>query len=89
LTYLYKFPIDELKLDRAFVVAAQQGNPEIALAVIALAKALKLELVAEGVETKEDLDFMLEHGCYLIQGFYYSKPLSNEDMKAFLKKGIQ
>jgi len=89
LTYLYKFPIDELKLDRAFVLAAKQGNPEIALAVIALAKALGLELVAEGVETQEDLDFMLEHGCYLIQGYYYSKPLSNEDMKAFLKKGIQ
>ncbi|MEO1937819.1 MAG: EAL domain-containing protein, partial [Sulfurimonas sp.] len=89
LTYLYKFPIDELKLDRAFVVAAQQGNPEIALAVIALAKALDLEVVAEGVETQEDLDFMIEHGCYLIQGYYYSKPLSNEDMKEFLKKGIQ
>jgi len=89
LTYLYKFPIDELKLDRAFVVAAQQGNPEIALAVIALAKALGLELVAEGVETQEDLDFMLEHGCYLIQGYYYSKPLENEAMKEFLKKGIQ
>jgi diguanylate cyclase (GGDEF)-like protein/PAS domain S-box-containing protein len=89
LTYLYKFPIDELKLDRAFVVAAQQGNPEIALAVIALAKALNLSLVAEGVETQEDLDFMLEHGCYLIQGYYYSKPLENEAMKEFLKKGIQ
>ena len=89
LTYLYKFPIDELKLDRAFVIAAQQGNPEIALAVIALAHALKLEVVAEGVETQEDLDFMLEHGCYLIQGYYYSQPLANEDMKLFLKKGIK
>jgi diguanylate cyclase (GGDEF)-like protein/PAS domain S-box-containing protein len=89
LTYLYKFPIDELKLDRTFVVAAQQGNPEIALAVIALAKALGLELIAEGIETEEDLNFMLEHGCYLIQGYYYSKPLCNEDMKEFLKRGIQ
>jgi len=89
LTYLYQFPLDELKLDQTFVLAAREGNPEIALAVIALAKALGLNLIAEGVETKEDLDFMVENGCYLIQGYYYSKPLSSQEMKNFLKKDLE
>ncbi|WCK53170.1 EAL domain-containing protein [Aneurinibacillus sp. Ricciae_BoGa-3] len=77
LNYLNKFPIDTLKIDKSFVnsIAAHQDT-SIVKAIIALAHNLKLKVIAEGVETREQMDFLKEHMCDEIQGFYFSEPLT-------------
>ena len=54
--------------------------------VIGIAKSLKLDLIAEGVETKEQLDFLYREGCHLIQGFYFSRPLNTEMALEYMKE---
>jgi diguanylate cyclase (GGDEF)-like protein/PAS domain S-box-containing protein len=88
LSYLGRFPITTLKIDRAFIKDVQE-NPntaEIARAIIGLSRGLNLEVVAEGAELKEHIDFLKENGCDSIQGFFYSKPLAAKDFEAKLKK---
>ena len=77
LSYLSKFPIDELKVDRSFVmnVPDNRNDAAIAAAIIALAQSLGLQVVAEGVETQEQSDFLVNHGCAVIQGYLYSRPV--------------
>lgn len=77
LSYLSKFPIDELKVDRSFVmnVPDNRNDAAIAAAIIALARSLGLQVVAEGVETREQSDFLVSHGCAVIQGYLYSRPV--------------
>ena len=77
LSYLGRFPITTLKIDRAFVKDVQE-NPntaEIARATIGLSRGLNLEVVADGAELQEHIDFLKDNGCDSIQGFFYSKPL--------------
>ncbi len=76
LSYLHSFPITTLKIDRAFIkdIEINPNIAEISRAIINLSKGLNLEVVAEGVETKEHVAFLRDHGCGMIQGFYYSKP---------------
>jgi len=90
LSYLSRFPITTLKIDRAFVVDVQSNShtAEIARAIIGLSRGLNLEVVAEGAEVAEQVDFLREHGCHLVQGFYYSKPLPAETFAGLLKNGI-
>jgi len=90
LTYLKRFPIDQLKIDQSFVrdVPHDEEDKAIVQAVIALAKALKLDTVAEGVEKLEQLDFLLENGCYNIQGYYFSMPLPDDTMHDMLLKVV-
>ncbi len=85
-TYLKRFPLNELKIDKSFVDAVpfDEEDNAIVKTVIALADALGLETIAEGVETKEQVDFLLENGCKDMQGYYFCKPLSSEDMRKFL-----
>ncbi len=90
LSYLSRFPITTLKIDRAFI-ADVQHNPqtaEIARAIIGMSHGLNLEVVAEGAEVKEQVDFLHEHGCHLIQGYYYSRPLPAEDFASLLRNGL-
>ena len=77
LSYLHRFPIDILKIDRAFVVGAVEGRDEEALAqaVIKLATALDLRTVAEGIETDEQLAKMIELGCNRGQGYFFARPM--------------
>jgi diguanylate cyclase (GGDEF)-like protein/PAS domain S-box-containing protein len=77
LAYLKRFPLDTLKIDRAFVreVDANSDDAAIALAIIGMAHSMKLKVIAEGVETKSQLTFLRERGCDELQGFYFSKPL--------------
>lgn len=89
LAYLKRFPLDELKIDRAFIsdVATNPEDAEITLTIIRLAHSLSLKVVAEGVETEAQLNFLRAHGCDEIQGYYFAKPLSVEDCTRILWEG--
>jgi EAL domain-containing protein (putative c-di-GMP-specific phosphodiesterase class I) len=86
LSYLRKFPIDELKIDRSFLtnVPERVEDNSIVKAIISMAHSLGLNLIAEGVESAEQLEFLRQHNCNVIQGFYYSEPLSKTDFTEFL-----
>jgi EAL domain-containing protein (putative c-di-GMP-specific phosphodiesterase class I) len=89
LAYLKRLRFDALKIDRSFVkdVVTDEDSAAIASAIIALARTLRKETVAEGVETREQLDFLREQRCDLIQGFLISKPVPADDfMSAFRTK---
>lgn len=88
LSLLKRLPINLLKIDRSFIkdIPFDEEDMAIVKAIIALAGSLKLEIIAEGVETEEQKAFLVENGCTKIQGFYYSKPLSQEKMHHFLQK---
>ncbi|MEC9482514.1 MAG: EAL domain-containing protein, partial [Halomonas sp.] len=76
LAYLKRLPVDKLKLDRAFIRALPEDRADAAIvvAVLAMARGLHLEVVAEGVETQAQCDFLVEHGCPLTQGFLFARP---------------
>ncbi len=86
LSYLSRFPITTLKIDRAFIfdVQTNPNTAEIVRAIIGLSRGLNLEVVAEGAELLEQVDFLREHGCDLVQGFYYSKPVPAEEFAVML-----
>ncbi|MCF2949026.1 EAL domain-containing protein [Paraglaciecola aquimarina] len=81
LSYLQKLPIDHIKIDRSFTMSIQDneqdqgGNSAIILAVIAMAKSLKLGVIAEGVETDSQKEFLLRNQCHIAQGYLFSRPL--------------
>ena len=83
LNYLRKFPIDLLKIDKAFVrdVATNNEDRLIVKGIIALAKSLNLEVLAEGVETAEQQTFLRDEGCDYIQGYYIGKPMKSSDFE--------
>jgi diguanylate cyclase (GGDEF)-like protein/PAS domain S-box-containing protein len=81
LAYLRRFPVDALKIDRAFIrdVPGRAEDVAITLAIINLAHTLKFKVVAEGVETEEQLRFLRSHGCDEMQGYYFARPLTVAD----------
>ncbi|MFQ5938176.1 MAG: EAL domain-containing protein, partial [Acidiferrobacterales bacterium] len=87
LAYLKRFPIQTLKIDRSFVkdLTVDADDAAIVSAVIALARGLGLQVVAEGVETAEQLDFLRDQHCYTVQGFVFSKPVPAEAMTTLLR----
>ncbi len=90
LSYLKRLPITKLKIDQSFVqnLPSDEEDKAIAIAVIALSKSLKLDVIAEGIETKEQRDFLVNNGCHLIQGYFYSKPLCADKITLILKNGF-
>jgi EAL domain-containing protein (putative c-di-GMP-specific phosphodiesterase class I) len=86
LSYLKQFPVEELKIDRSFIMDLPESRDDKAIvrAIIALADGLDLDLVAEGVETEQQLKFLNDNGCGTIQGYYYSKPLPADQFKEFV-----
>ncbi|WP_373389570.1 EAL domain-containing protein [Pseudomonas alcaligenes] len=84
LNYLKQFPIDVLKIDRSFVdgVPGGEQDAQIARAIIAMAHSLNLAVIAEGVETQEQLDFLREHGCDEVQGYLFGKPMAAAQFEA-------
>ena len=89
LAYLKRLPINKLKIDQAFVRNLPNDEEDVAIAkaVIALSSSLNLDIIAEGVETKEQKDFLVENGCKNIQGYYYSKPIPADEIEVMLKNG--
>ncbi len=87
LAYLKKLPVNKLKIDQSFVknLPGDEEDAAIIKAIIALAKSLKFQIVAEGVETKEQKDFIVECGCECIQGYYYAKPMPADEIDSILK----
>jgi len=91
LSYLKKFPINTIKVDRSFVkdIASDKDDASIVIATIQMAHSLSLDIVAEGVETEEQLEFLLSQKCDKIQGFYFSRPLSYKALVNLLEENRQ
>ena len=86
LAYLRRFPVDKLKIDMAFIrgVTANADDAAIVLAIIRMAHTLKLEVIAEGVETPAQLEYLRSHRCDQIQGYYFSRPLPVPELEKML-----
>jgi diguanylate cyclase (GGDEF)-like protein len=87
LAYLKRFPIDTLKVDRSFIrdIPADSGDKQITRAIIAMAHSLRLRVVAEGVETADQLKFLRKERCDTVQGYYLHRPLPEAEVAAVLK----
>lgn len=87
LSYLLELPVTTLKIDGSFVrkLGTQPENDGIVNAIMTLGHGLGLKVVAECVETREQLDFLYENGCNIIQGYYFSKPLAADDVPEYVK----
>ncbi len=88
LSYLQRFPIDVLKIDRSFVcgIGQESGGRAICAAIISMAKSLNMRTVAEGVETQEQLEFLLSQGCRIAQGKLFSMPLHSDRIPSILEE---
>ena len=95
LSYLSRFPFDTIKIDRSFIKEIGTGNDRdhdsrnIVLAIISMARALSIKVVAEGVETEEQVDFLFENECDVIQGFYFARPEPADKVTATLQKVLE
>ena len=88
LSYLRRFPIDTLKIDQSFVhnLTMNDGDASIVSAVIGMGKSLHKRVVAEGVETQEQLAFLREQNCPEAQGYYFNKPMTAEELTKLLAR---
>jgi diguanylate cyclase (GGDEF)-like protein/PAS domain S-box-containing protein len=87
LSYLQKFPVDFIKIDRSFLSDVNvNGNAVITRAIIALGHSLQMKVVAEGVETREQIAFLRDHDCDQMQGFYFSPPLPREALRQMVSR---
>lgn len=91
LSYLKRLPIDVIKVDKSFIHDIPEDSNDMAItaAVIAMAHKLQLQVVAEGVETHEQLNFLKNNNCDFIQGFLYSRPVAEEKLNELIKNGVK
>lgn len=85
--FLNKLPIDQLKIDQSFIqnISSDRSDEVILQAIIDMASNLNLDIIAEGVETSDQLKYLESHNCYKIQGFYFNEPMTAEKLENFLK----
>ncbi len=90
LAHLKRFSVNTLKIDKSFVrdVELNSTDAAIATAIIAMGNSLKLQVIAEGVETEGQLDFLKQQSCHEVQGFLFSRPLPAEDVEALLSRAL-
>jgi len=90
LSYLTKFPLDTLKVDRAFVMNLPDDSDAVAIAsaIVSMAQQLNLHIVAEGIETNDQVGFLHKLGCHVGQGYLFSKPIPGDEFIAILKDGV-
>jgi diguanylate cyclase len=90
LSYLRRFPIDALKIDQSFVrqITNAPDETSIVTAIISMGQSLKLRVVAEGVETPQELAFLLANHCDQAQGYYFSRPVPAAEFARLLESGI-
>ena len=88
LAYLKRLPANKLKIDRSFIIDLPHDEESVAIvkAIIALGNIVKLDIIAEGVETEEQKEFLIENGCDNIQGYYYGRPMPAEEMRKLLSE---
>ncbi|GJG99431.1 EAL domain-containing protein [Paraburkholderia terrae] len=91
LSYLKRFPVDRLKIDRSFVsdIGESSDDETITSAIIALAHSLNLQVIAEGVETSTQLDFLKERACDEMQGYFFAKPMPHDAIPGMLQRGAE
>ncbi|MBV5342014.1 MAG: EAL domain-containing protein [Deltaproteobacteria bacterium] len=89
LAYLRRMPLNELKIDRSFIMTLPESNTTLVNTILGMARSLGLRVVAEGVETAEQLDYLQQHGCESMQGFLLSRPLPMEQFEQFIQKNSQ
>lgn len=91
LSYLKRFPMDLLKIDRLFINDLPHDIDDASLVktIVAMAESLGLRLIAEGVETREQAEFLVQNGCSNLQGYYYAKPMSAKAMTSWLQRDLQ
>jgi diguanylate cyclase (GGDEF)-like protein/PAS domain S-box-containing protein len=90
LSYLRKFPIDALKIDQSFIrqITADPSETTIVIAIISMGRSLNLRVVAEGVETKAEVEFLQDHQCEEAQGYYFSRPVPPRQFAKLLETGV-
>jgi EAL domain-containing protein (putative c-di-GMP-specific phosphodiesterase class I) len=89
LSQLKRFPIDTIKVDRSFIKDLMENKEDAAIteAIIAMGKSLKLNVIAEGVETNDQANFLRDHKCDEMQGYYFSKPIPQNEFADLLRTG--
>ena len=90
LAYLRNFPVNILKIDRKFIIDINHNRADQAIvtSIIELARNLRLSVVAEGIETYEQMEHLIGRGCYLMQGYYFAKPLTLKEMNQYLEQTV-
>jgi EAL domain-containing protein (putative c-di-GMP-specific phosphodiesterase class I) len=91
LSYLKSFPIDVLKIDQSFIreMTLESKDARLASAIIEMGHSLGQKIIAEGVETEQQLEYLVNRGCDIIQGYFFSKPLPVKEMTVLLIRELQ
>jgi EAL domain-containing protein (putative c-di-GMP-specific phosphodiesterase class I) len=90
LSYIKRLPLDQIKIDKSFVTDVQTNSSDAAIAriIIAFAQSLNLNVIAEGVETQEQRDFLSQAGCHVYQGYFFSRPLPIKEFDEFVYRSM-